>query len=123
VKYFGVQYHHINIRAIVISGNVINRAIISNSIVMRNVKTIMSTIIKADLMIIPTALEKPMSPSLYSFFNGLKNVLRKSVNENASLKAPLSERKKPIISAGASQNQNFRNKNGSRIEYFICRYF
>jgi hypothetical protein len=41
-----------------------------------------SITIKPDLMIIPIAIENPTSPSLYSFFNGLKNVRRKRGSEN-----------------------------------------
>lgn len=42
---------------------------------MTNPKNINSEKISTDFKIIPNTIEKPTNPFLYSFFNGLKNVL------------------------------------------------
>lgn len=62
----------------------------------------MSLKITKVLINIPIPIEKPINPSLYSFFQGLKKVFIKSERENNFKKALLSDPKKAIISFGAS---------------------
>lgn len=57
-------------------------------------------------------MENPTRPSLYSFFQGLKNVFTKSGRENSSRNALFSEPKKARRPTGASKNQNLRKTKG-----------
>ena len=61
---------------------------------------------------IPMKTEKATSPCRYSFFIGLKYVLRKSGNENSCKNERLSEKKNFKRAKGLSKNQNLRNITG-----------
>lgn len=73
-----------------------------------------STKITQLLISIPIPIENPTKPCLYSFFQGLKKVLNKSVKENNRSNAELTEPKKPIRETGASINQNLKKVTGNR---------
>ena len=73
----------------------------------------MSTIITNVFTNIPIAIEKPINPFLYSFFQGLKYVFSKRGRENNCKKALFKEAKKLSRFLGDSTNQNFRKINGS----------
>jgi len=64
------------------------------------------------LINMPIPIEKPTSPSLYSFFHGRKYVFSKSGREKSRRNALLREVKKVKRATGASIYQNFRNTNG-----------
>ena len=68
---------------------------------------------------IPIAIEKPTNPWRYSFFQGLKYVLRRSGSEKSSKKALFNELKNVIKIAGASINQNFKKTRGNKNKPFI----
>ena len=58
-------------------------------------------------------MEKPTSPSRYSFFQGLKKVLSIRGSEKTPKKALFKEAKKRSMFRGASKYQNLRIKKGN----------
>lgn len=72
----------LNNRKIVIIGKARKKKSTHTSRAKRIIKISKSTIIRTVLTAIPIPIEKPTNPSRYSFFKGLKNVLRKSGREN-----------------------------------------
>lgn len=84
---------------------------INSNIKTANIRKI-STIITNVFINIPIAIEKPIRPFLYSFFQGKKNVFIKRGREKIPKKAELKEAKKEIKPRGASKNQNLKNIKG-----------
>lgn len=72
------------------SKNATNKTISTVNNPKNNVKP---AVIKSVLIIIPIKIEKPTSPSLYSFFQGLKNVLIIKGSENALKKDLLRDKR------------------------------
>lgn len=88
----------------------LNIKIASNTRIETNRKV--STIITNAFINIPIAIEKPIKPFLYSFFQGKKKVFIKRGREKIPKKAELKETKKEIKPRGASKNQNLKNIKG-----------
>jgi hypothetical protein len=81
----------------------------------RKVKSKRSIEIKRDLSTIPINIENFTKPSLYSFFQGLKNVFNIKGTENALRKDLLRFKKYFKREKGASRYQNLRISKGSLI--------
>lgn len=67
----------------------------------------------------PIPIEKPTSPSLYSFFRGLKKVRISSGRENSSKNALLICPKYLISRTGDSRNQNRTKLTGSMAGFIV----
>ncbi len=90
-----------------------NKAIINTSKIKRQKNIIKSARITNVLINIPIPIEKPTSPSRYSFFHGRKYVFMSKRSENALKKALFKDLKKERRPIGASKNQNLKKRIGN----------
>lgn len=93
-------------------GNVKKKKSAKNSTTRRINRKKRSTRIRIVLTLIPIKIEKRISPCLYSFLIGLKNVFTKREREKSCRNALFTDSKNRIISSGLSTYQNLKNTIG-----------
>jgi hypothetical protein len=112
--YFCKIFHNlINGKTKVATGQIKNPIKKTASSKIKPAKRIRSAMIKRLFIIIPIKIEKPTNPSLYSFFQGRKNVLIIKGSEKTPKKFLFKDRKNLKIFFGASRYQNLRIFSGS----------